>query len=197
MGLQIPEFPSVSAVFCPAFALLHTQLCAHPKRALCVCSATAWGCGGGCPPKRDLLVRLLKGPGQEEEDLLCCSADGNEQRSKTSPSLGSRFSDPHGAGLCSLPHRGSRYCGLFFALFYFFVLKGKVNAPCVAQAELWSVQSATWDVKLCNSCSFISLLTLPCALPQSLCTSATVNVKACLRYFLEMHFAHSGFAEAP
>lgn len=54
----------------------------------------------------------------------------------------------------------------------------------------------TWDVKLCNSCSLTSLLALPCALPQSLCTSATVNVKACLHYFLEMHFAHSGFAEA-
>lgn len=34
-------------------------------------------------------------------------------------------------------------------------------------------------------------------LSESFCTSATVNVKACLHYFLEMHFAHSGFAEAP
>lgn len=191
----------------PSFAqrlLSYTPRCVRILNVPCVCAqpqrgAAGRGCptAGTCPSKHDLLARLPRVRGGRKR--ICFAVPQTEMSGGPKPALlwGRGSLRPPGSPW----HRALLPSTLWFTLLWGFLpicsfLKGKVNAPCVAQVEVWSVQSVTWDVKLCNSCSLTSLLALPCALPQSLCTSATVNVKACLRYFLEMHFAHSGFAEA-
>lgn len=93
----------------PSFAqrlLSYTPRCVRILNVPCACAqlqrgAAGRGCptAGTCPSKHDLLARLPRGPGREEEDLLCCSTDRNEWRSKTSPPLGSGFSAAAGVSV--------------------------------------------------------------------------------------------------